>query len=131
MVCLDTSFIIALIRRDPRAERKLEEYVSTGVRLSTTPITACELFKGAYRSKKRDAEVRKVREILTRIDMLDFSMDSCERYGKLANDLESAGTPIGDLDAIIASLALTHNEHVVTADKDHFERVSGLIVESW
>jgi tRNA(fMet)-specific endonuclease VapC len=131
MVCLDTSFIIALIRRDQKAERKLEEYVRSGARLSTTPITACELFKGAYKSKKRDAEVRKVREILKRLDMLDFSIDSCERYGKLVNDLESAGTPIGDLDAIIASLALTHNEPVVTADKDHFERVSGLIVESW
>lgn len=131
MVCLDTSFIIALLRRDPRAERKLEEYVGSGTRLSTTPITACELFKGAYRSKKRGVEVRKVREILALLEMLDFSIDSCEKYGKLVNDLEHAGTPIGDLDAIIASLALTHNEPILTADKDHFERVSGLIVESW
>ncbi|MBO3754686.1 MAG: type II toxin-antitoxin system VapC family toxin [Candidatus Brockarchaeota archaeon] len=123
--------MIALIRRNPRAERKLEEYVSSGTRLSTTPITACELFKGAYRSKRRDVEVRKVREILTLLEMFDFSIDSCEKYGKLVNDLERAGTPIGDLDAIIASLALTHNEPVVTADKEHFERVSGLIVESW
>ncbi|MEM2981054.1 MAG: type II toxin-antitoxin system VapC family toxin [Thermoproteota archaeon] len=131
MVCLDTSFIIALIRRDPKAERKLEEYVSRAARLSTTPITAFELFKGAYKSEKKDAEVRKVREILSRLEILDFSVDSCERYGKLVNDLELAGTPISDLDAIIASLALTHSEAVVTADKQHFERVSGLIVETW
>jgi len=131
MVCLDTSFIIALIRRDPRAERKLEEYVGKGARLSTTPITACELFKGAYKSKRRDLEVRKVREMLARLEILGFSIDSCERYGKLVNDLELAGSPIGDLDAIIASLALTHNESVATADKEHFERVPGLIVESW
>jgi predicted nucleic acid-binding protein len=31
---------------------------------------------------------------------------------------------------IVASLALTHNESVVIADKEHFEKVSGLIVES-
>lgn len=131
MVCLDTSFIIALIRRDPRAEKKLEEYVTMGARLSTTPITACELFKGAYRSKKKDLEVRKVREILSRLEILDFSIDACEKYGKLVNDLERMGTPIGDLDAMIASLALTHNEPLTTADREHFERVPGLIVESW
>ncbi|MDW8033801.1 MAG: type II toxin-antitoxin system VapC family toxin [Nitrososphaerota archaeon] len=131
MVCLDTSFIIALIRRDPRAEKKLEEYVDRGLRLSTTPITACELFKGAYRSKKKDVEVVKVREILSRLDILDFSIDACEKYGKLVNDLERAGTPISDLDAIIASLALTHNESLVTSDRENFERISGLIIESW
>ncbi|MCS7138661.1 MAG: type II toxin-antitoxin system VapC family toxin [Crenarchaeota archaeon] len=128
---MDTSFIIALIRRDPRAEKKLEEYVDRGLRLSTTPITACELFKGAYRSKKKDVEVVKVREILSRLDILDFSIDACEKYGKLVNDLERAGTPISDLDAIIASLALTHNESLVTSDRENFERISGLIIESW
>ncbi|MEM3711957.1 MAG: type II toxin-antitoxin system VapC family toxin [Thermoproteota archaeon] len=131
MVCLDTSFIIALIRRDPAAEKKLEEYIRNNARISTTYITACELFKGAYRSKRKDVEVTKVREILSRLEILDFSIDACERYGRLVNDLERKGMPIDDLDAIIASLALTHNESLVTADKEHFERVSGLIVESW
>lgn len=131
MVCLDTSFIIALMRRDPKAEKKLEEYVNKGVGLSTTPITACELFKGAYRSKRRDLEVVKVREILSRLKVLDFSIDACEKYGKLVNDLERMGTQISDLDVMIVSLALTHNEPLVTADRDRFERIPGLIVESW
>ncbi|MEM2585092.1 MAG: type II toxin-antitoxin system VapC family toxin [Thermoproteota archaeon] len=131
MVCLDTSFIIALIRRDPEAEKKLEEYMKNNARISTTYISACELFKGAYRSKRKDIEVTKVREILSRLEILDFSINACERYGKLVNDLERKGMPIDDLDAIIASLALTHSEPLVTADKEHFERISGLIVESW
>ena len=47
MVCVDTSFLIALIRRDHEAETKLEAYIAAEAKLSTTPITACELFKGA------------------------------------------------------------------------------------
>lgn len=62
MVCLDTSFIIALLRHDQNAEKKLEEYLASRVKLSTTPITACELFKGAYRSKKREVEIKKLEE---------------------------------------------------------------------
>jgi predicted nucleic acid-binding protein len=38
-------------------------------------------------------------------------------------------TPIGDLDAMIASFALTHNEPPLTVNKKHFEKVPGLIVE--
>jgi tRNA(fMet)-specific endonuclease VapC len=131
MVCFDTDFVIALIRRDSRAERKLEEYVIGERRISTTPITACELFKGAYRSKRRKVEVEKVRGVLMHVEILDFSADACERYGKLENELLSLGTPIGDLDAMIASLALTHNEPLLTANKKHFEKVPGLIVETW
>lgn len=47
------------------------------------------------------------------------------------NDLQSIGMEIGDLDLIIASLALTRSEPLVTSDVEHFERIPGLIVESW
>lgn len=131
LVCLDTSFIVALIRRDPKAEKKLEEYVASGARLSTTPITACELFKGAYRSRRRDLEVVKVRDMLAYLEILSFSSDACERYGKLVSDLGLLGQSIGDLDAMIAGIALTHNEPITTSDSKHFERVPGLLVETW
>ncbi len=99
--------------------------------MSTTPITACKLFKGAYRSKRRDVEVRKIRDILSYLEILDFSVEACERYGKLVNDLQLIGTPIGDLDAMIAGIALTYNETLLTSDRKHFEKVPGLIVETW
>jgi len=67
-------------------------------------------------------EVMKVREILSRLKVLDFSISACEKYGKLVNDLERMGAPISDLDAMIASLALTHNEPLVTADREYFEK---------
>jgi len=123
--------MVALIRRDPKAEKKLEDYVASEARLSITPITACELFKGAYRSKRRDIEVRKIRSMLSHLEILNFSIDACERYGKLVNDLQLIGTPIGDLDAMIASLALTYNEPILTSDKKHFEKVPSLVVETW
>jgi tRNA(fMet)-specific endonuclease VapC len=131
MTCLDTSFIIALIRRDHEAEEKLKEYVASDIKLSTTPITACELFKGAYRSRRSDVEVEKARRVLALLNLLDFSAEACERFGKLINSEPLKGSPIGDLDTMIASLALTHNEPLVTSNRRHFEKVPGLIVDSW
>ncbi|MBS7622450.1 type II toxin-antitoxin system VapC family toxin [Candidatus Bathyarchaeota archaeon] len=130
MVCLDTSFIIALIRRDSAAEKKLEECLAKEARLSTTPITACELFKGAYKTGKNE-NIAKVRETLSFLELLDFSVEACERYGGLVNELHLRGSPIGDLDTMVASIALTHGEPLLTSDKEHFGKVQGLITESW
>ena len=130
MVCVDTSFLIALIRRDANAENLLENYVTSETRLTTTPITVCELFKGAYKSN-RDENIRKVRKILTYLQVSDFSVHACETYGRLVNELRLKGSPIGDLDAMIASIALASGEPLLTSDKKHFERVPGLVVRTW
>jgi tRNA(fMet)-specific endonuclease VapC len=131
LVCLDTSFIIALIRRDERALAKLEEYTASETRLTTTPITACELFKGAYKSSKREKELLKVRAILSFLEVLSFSVEASERYGRLMASEGLHGAPIGDFDAMIASLALSHGEAIITSNLKHFERVEGLHVYSW
>ena len=131
MVCLDTSFLVALIRREDAAERKLEALLSRGERLCTTPITVCELFKGVYRSSRRLLEAEKVRGLLGYLEVLDFSVDSCERYGKLVEVDPVKGSPIGDMDAMIAAIALTHNESLLTSNLRRFERVPGLLVDSW
>ena len=131
MVCLDTSFIIALLRRDERALAKLEEYTATQTRLTTTPITACELFKGAYKSPKREKELQKVKKAMSFLEVLNFSIEASERYGRLMVSEGLKGEPIGDLDVMIAGIALTHGEDIVTSNLKHFERVEGLHVDSW
>jgi tRNA(fMet)-specific endonuclease VapC len=131
LVCLDTSFLIALLRTDLVAERKLESYIEGGERVSTTLICACELFAGAYKSRKRDLEIRKVKEFLLRMELLEFSAQACERFGRIRAELESKGTPVGDFDLMIAAIAMVHNQAVVTRDVEHFHKIPGLVVESW
>ncbi|HEY4700138.1 MAG TPA: hypothetical protein VIH27_07240 [Nitrososphaerales archaeon] len=43
MTCLDTDFIIDLLRRKPAAEKKLDDLTADGDRLTTTPLNASEL----------------------------------------------------------------------------------------
>ncbi len=77
MVCLDTTFLVDLVRARPEAEKKLLH------------------------------------------------------YGRLTNELKAKGSPIGDLDTLVASTALVHRQILLTRDKAHFEKVPGLVVESW
>ena len=46
-------------------------------------------------------------------------------------ELERRGTPIGDGDLRIASIALDCDLAVVTGNVRHFEKVSGLAIENW
>lgn len=131
MACLDTSFLIALIRRELAAERKLESLIASEQTICTTPITACELYAGACRSSRSDMEIKKVREILARVELLEFSSQACERFGRIRSELEAAGSLIGDFDIMISSIAMTHDQSVVTRDVDHFEKVAGLTVQTW
>ena len=131
MVCLDTSFIIALMRGDPSALVKLEEYTASNTRLTTTPITACELIKGAYKSVRREYELQKVKKTLSFLELLDFSMDASVCYGRLTASEGLRGAPIGDLDAMIAGIAITHGESIITSNRKHFERVEGLHIDRW
>jgi len=50
-------------------------------------------------------------------------------WGQLAADLKS--NTIGDLDLLIASIALSNRQALLTRNKKHFERVPGLELEVW
>jgi hypothetical protein len=45
--------------------------------------------------------------------------------------LNLAGRIIDDMDLLIGSTALTHNQILVTNNVSHFERIEGLEIENW
>lgn len=131
MVCLETDFLVAVMRKDERAMQKLEEMVERGERVATTPINASELFKGVYLSENINENLKKVRGILSRVDLLGFNLTACDIYGRTYSQQKTKGESIGEFDTLIASIALSHNERVVTKNTKHFNRVEGLEVEEW
>jgi tRNA(fMet)-specific endonuclease VapC len=131
MVCLDTTFLVDLARARPEAEKKLRYYLENDERITTTPINAAELFDGAYSTKSRKTEIQRVRGLLEHLELLEISLAVSEKYGRLVNELKDKGSPIGDLDTLIASIAVTHRQILLTRNRAHFERVPGLVVETW
>ena len=52
-------------------------------------------------------------------------------YAKVRFKLERAGTPVGPMDLLIASIGLAHNFMVVTNNEKEFKRIVGLRIENW
>ena len=131
MVCLDTTFLVDLVRAKPEAEKKLLHFLESDERITTTPVNAAELYDGAYSTKSRRTQVEKVGGLLEHLELLEVSLVVCEKYGRLVNELKARGSPIGDLDTLVASTALVHRQILLTRNKAHFEKVPGLVVETW
>jgi len=119
------------LRRRSEAEDRLEEYARRSQSVSTTTITACELYRGAYKSRDREKEVAKVSGILRSVKLLTLTNESCMFFGQLSSHPELTAQPLSDLDLLIASIVLTTNETLVTKNVRHFSRVPNLKLESW
>jgi tRNA(fMet)-specific endonuclease VapC len=131
MVCLDTSVLVALIRRDHAAIDGLTAEAERGGTVSTTVVNLCELYSGAYGSKNPQKELAKVQDLVSNLGLLELDAGAAKRYGELVNDTTLRRAPIGDFDLIIASIALEQEEKLVTRDVKHFSRVPGLTIEQW
>jgi len=131
MVCLDTSVIIALLRRDASATAKFEATAPAGGMVSTTVVTMCELYAGAYGSRRVTQELQRVETLASLLRVLEFEVAAAKRYGELVNSQELRQKPIGDFDLVIASIAMSSQEPVATRNVEHFSRVPGLEVEYW
>jgi tRNA(fMet)-specific endonuclease VapC len=72
-----------------------------------------------------------VEALLNVIEEISFDADAARRAGVLRFELETAGTPLGPYDLLIASQALVLDLTLVTANMREFGRVPGLSLEKW
>ncbi len=126
MPLADTSFLVDLMRRDRDALNLYLNFEQQGIALSTTAITALELFKGAYVSGNCNNLV-KVRTILDLFTLLPVDETVYEAFGRIAAGLCISGNPIGDFDEVIAAIALCNDGEIITRDR-HFEKIPELTV---
>jgi tRNA(fMet)-specific endonuclease VapC len=126
MPLADTSFLVDLMRRDRGALKRYAGFEQQDIALSTTAITAMELYKGAYVSGNSNNLI-KVRTILELFTVLPVDETIYEAFGRIAAGLCIRGTPIGDFDEVIAAIALCNDGEIITRDQ-HFEKISDLKV---
>jgi len=131
LVCLDTSVLVPLLRKEESALNRLRSEADRGSRVLTTVVSLCELYAGAYASRDPPKELKKVERLLSRLEILELTKQASRKYGELLNYPAIRTQPIGDFDLIIAAIALSAEEALSTRDPEHFGRVPGLVVEQW
>ena len=125
---LDTDTCSFVIRGGNEKLRKRVQH--NAGRLCVSAVTAAELRFGAR--KKGSARIADaVGFFLELVDIVSWGEEAAERYAEIRVALESSGTPIGNMDTLIAASALADGCAIVTHNVDHFGRVPGLSVQDW
>jgi tRNA(fMet)-specific endonuclease VapC len=127
---LDTDTCVALLRgQAPRAFQRLRRHRVDDVAISS--ITLAELRYGAARSARPEYHHDLIARFCAPLVIAAFDAAAAATYGAVRAALERTGKPIGPLDTLIASHALTMGAILVSANEREFRRVKGLVVENW
>ena len=126
---LDTNMCIYAQKNIPQVIEKIKNNFQYGVAISS--ITLAELQYGVQASANVEKNTIALYKFLSIVEILDFDSSAATEYGKIRADLKRKGTPIGNMDMLIAAHAKSENLIVVTHNTREFERVEGLKLEDW
>ncbi len=127
---LDTNICIHAIKRNaPEVLRRLEKTSPQDVVISS--VVAAELWTGVMKSRERQRNEQALKDFLAFVEVLDWPAEAAPVYGQMRAGLEAKGRSIGAMDLLIAAHAVHERATLVTRNRDEFDRVQGLRVESW
>jgi predicted nucleic acid-binding protein len=124
---IDSDILIYFLKGIPEVIAKLTQISPDA--LYTSRINATELLYGAYNSARIEKNLAIVEPFLERFQILEFDSTASLIFAKEKARLKKLGTPIADMDLMIASIALAQECVLITNNVKHFERVLGLEIE--
>jgi tRNA(fMet)-specific endonuclease VapC len=94
-------------------------------------VVKAELIYGAFRSSRVADNLRLLQRFFEPFISLPFDDRCADQYGRIRNELERVGTPIGPNDLMIAATATAYELILVTNNTREFGCVVGLQIEDW
>lgn len=125
---LDTDTVSYALRGHGDVGTKLRALRPTDVAISA--ITLAELRFGADRKASRKLHAL-IDAFVGAVEVAPFSEDAAAEFGRVGSLLAERGTPIGEMDALIAAHAIALRRTLVTNNVRHFARIPRLTVENW
>lgn len=129
MYALDTNTLIDFFRQSGRITAHLQLTPASQIHIPS--VVWLELEYGLLRSHRPEAQRRGMEAVARAYALVHFDRQSAQAAAMVKHTLDTAGTPIGHFDLLIAGTALAHQLTLVTRNTREFERVPGLWVENW
>lgn len=125
---VDTDWVIHYLNGRQDIVARLEVLKHEGLGLSI--ISLAELYEGVYYSRDPEGDERGLNDYLQGVTLLGLDEETVKLFGRERGRLRADGRIIGDFDLLIAATALQYNLTLLTNNRQHFERVEGLRLES-
>jgi tRNA(fMet)-specific endonuclease VapC len=136
MVFIDSDLAIRCMqKRDKPINKKAREimdYLSdTKDIIKMTAYNHAELIRGAYLSNLVSENMQAVENFIRQLEIVYSDAESIKIYAEVSATLSLKGEDVGDIDELISSVVIRHNDVLFSRNTDHFKRVPGLKVIDW
>ena len=126
---VDTDWLIDYQRNVAPVVDRLRRLIPSGVGVSI--ISVAELYDGVFGSDDPPARERWLTDFLTTgFEILEVDWEICRIFARERGRLRTAGMLIPDFDLMIGATALRYNLTLLTNNRRHFERLTGLHIVS-
>jgi tRNA(fMet)-specific endonuclease VapC len=126
---IDTDILIYFLKGHEKIVKRMSTLPNDMV--CTTIINQAELLFGAYNSTREKQNLKIVERFLENFTIFPFCEKAAHYFGRQKTFLKSIGTPIADMDLMIASIALQHKMILVTNNTKHFNKIKELKLDNW
>lgn len=123
MTLVDTDVLIDALRGREPARGRIAAGLEAGT-LATTAINAFELRSGARTTKQQE----EIEDLLAPLAVLPFDEKSSRAAAGARRVLEARGETIGMGDYLIAGVCLSRALPLLTRNREHFDRIPGLLL---
>lgn len=128
MILLDTNIVIDYLNgKEPVASRVIDRIGSIAV----STIVVAELDYGAKSSVNSSRNLQNLYRFLDLVRIISFDLASARMMGTVKSALRKIGKPSGEVDVMIAAVALAHRAELVTGNTKHFQHIEGLKLTNW
>lgn len=128
---LDTNFIIDFLKGQSTALNKMDFLIKKDIAFAITTPTIFELYSGLIFLDKSENERERIISLLKDQIILSLDKNSAEKAGIIDGNLLKKGLKIDAEDSMIAGIAESHGESILTKNVKHFSRIQGIRIESY
>lgn len=127
---IDTDILSLFLRGDVQVISRFEEYVREYGQINLSIITFYEIVSGL---KHRDArkQLAMFLEFAAQNNVVPLTVSSVSASAEMYALTRAKGTPVDDIDLLIAGIAQANDWILVTHNRKHYEKIDGLEIEDW
>lgn len=129
MYVLDTNTLIYYFKGQGQVAQNLANVSAQEISVPT--IVLFELKVGIAKSASPVKRTQQLQQLLSRVNVVPFDRDAAFAAATIRAQLEQQGTPIGQIDVLIAGATVALQAILVTHNVNEFSRVSGLAIADW
>lgn len=127
---IDTDILSRFFRLEANVVARIQEYLSQYDALNLSIVTYYEIVSG-LKYKDANRQLDDFVKFAEQQNILPLTVESTTISGNIYAKLRQSGQLIGEMDTLIAGIALANGLVLVTANESHFRRIEELEVENW